>query len=261
MQTFITLLTHFAVVFVIMLLYCFVPAIIFYYEFYIRNKAKWQHLKIQQKIPGSSQIRREIKASLVAVVVFSFTGLLMYESAMRGYTKMYFNISDYSLLYFGLSFILNLFANDTIFYWAHRFMHLKWVFPYIHLAHHKSTCPTPFGVLAFHPGEAMIHGLVYILLIFIIPIHPIMFGAFHLYNLISNVAGHGGYELMPEKLRRHWFFNWQNTVTNHDVHHKKFNCNYGNYFIIWDMLMNTLEGKSKKAIEKQTGLDGMNGNR
>lgn len=250
MQTFITLLTHLAVVFAIMLLYYFVPAIIFYYEFYSRNIARWQHLKIQQKYPGRSQILREIKSSFIAIIIFSFAGLLMYESAIRGYTKVYFNIRDYSLLYFGLSFFINLFVNDALFYWAHRFMHLKWVFPYIHLEHHKSSVPTPFDFLTFHPGEAIIHGMTYFLLIIIVPIHPIMFALFHLYNLILNVAAHSGYELMPEKLRRHWLFNWQNTTTNHDTHHKKFNCNYGNYFIIWDMLMNTLEGKSKKAIEK-----------
>ena len=59
-------------------------------------------------------------------------------------------------------------------------------------------------------------------------------------------------ELMPEKMRRHWFFNWQNTITNHDTHHRKFNCNYGNYFLIWDMLMDTLDKKQKTALKKET---------
>jgi lathosterol oxidase len=253
MQTLISLLTHFAVVAAVMLLYYFVPVIPFYYEFYVRNKNKWQPFKIQKKQPGNGQMRREIKSSLGASIIFSLAALLMYECAIRGYTKVYFDIHEYSLLYFGISYILNVFANDTIFYWAHRFMHLKWVFPYVHLEHHKSTTPTPFGVLAFHPLEAIVHSMAYILLIFIIPIHPIMFGIFHGYNLLSNVAGHSGYELMPEKMRRHWFFNWQNTVTNHDDHHKKFNCNYGNYFLIWDMLMNTLDKKqtTKDKAEKE----------
>ena len=258
MQTLLSLLTHLAAVAAVMLLYYFVPVIIFYYEFYIRNRNKWQPLKIQQKQPGYAQMRREIKSSLGAIVIFSLAAFFMYEAAIRGYTKVYFDINEYSLLYFGLSFILNVFANDTIFYWAHRFMHLKWVFPYVHLTHHKSTTPTPFGVLAFHPLEAAIHSMAYILLIFIIPIHPVMFGIFHAYNLLSNVAGHGGYELMPEKMRRHWFFNWQNTVTNHDNHHKKFNCNYGNYFIIWDILMHTLDKKQNMKAKKNTEMASSN---
>ena len=254
MQTLLTLLTHFAAALAILLLYYFVPVIVFYYIVYKRNKGKWKHFKIQQNIhPGSPQIRREIKDSLSATIIFSLAGFFMYEAAIRGYTRVYFNISDYGKFYFALSLIINIFANDTLFYWAHRFMHLKWVFRHIHLTHHKSTSPTPFGMLAFHPGEAIIHSTVYIVLIFIFPIHPIMFGAFHLYNLISNVAGHGGYEFMPDKLARHWFFNWQNTVTNHDVHHKKFNCNFGNYFLIWDKLMNTLENKNLEGTKIYKG--------
>jgi sterol desaturase/sphingolipid hydroxylase (fatty acid hydroxylase superfamily) len=248
MQTLQTLLQHFAAVFSLMLLYYFLPVLLFYYLFYIKYKGNWQHLKIQAKHPGSRQIRRELNYSLVALLIFSVAGLFMYESAMRGNTNMYFEIGEYGLPYFFLSLLLNIFANDTIFYWVHRFMHLKWVFPHVHLVHHKSTSPTPFAVLAFHPIEAIMHGTVYILLLFVIPIHPVMFGVFHLYNLLTNVAGHGGFEFMPEKLSRHWFFNWQNTVTNHDVHHKKFNCNYGNYFVLWDKLMNTTD--KKKEVRK-----------
>ena len=167
---------------------------------------------------------------------------------------MYFEIADYGTVYFILSLLLAIFINDTIFYWTHRFMHLKSIFRHIHLMHHKSTSPTPFAVFAFHPWEATIHALVYPLLVYFLPMHPIMFGAFLLYNLVTNVAGHGGYEFMPEKLTRHWFFNWQNTITNHDVHHKKFTCNYGNYFILWDKWMNTLEDKNLKERPAKSGV-------
>ena len=93
MQTLSTLLTHLAVAFTIMLLYYFVPVIVFYYMVYKRNKEQWKHFKIQQNIhPGSPQIRREIKDSLSATVIFSFAGFFMYEAASRGYTRMYFNI-------------------------------------------------------------------------------------------------------------------------------------------------------------------------
>lgn len=250
MENLIPLLVHLGAIFALLMVYYFVPVCIYYYIFFIRNKEKWKHLKIQQKYPGSDQIRREIKYSISSLVIFSFAGLLIYESAIRNYTMMYFNISDYSTLYFVLSLLIYIFVNDTIFYWTHRFLHLKSVFRHIHLTHHKSTSPTPFAVFAFHPGEAAIHAAVYPLLVYCIPIHPIMFGAFLLYNLITNLAGHGGYEFMPDKVTSHWFFNWQNTITNHDVHHKKFNCNYGNYFIFWDKWMDTLE-KKKLNVKKE----------
>lgn len=242
------MLIHLAAIIGIMLLYYFLPVTFFYYILYVRNKAKWLPLKIQKKQPGNEQLRRELKLSLIALAIFSVAVLFMYEATVRSYTRIYFNINEYGWFYFGLSFLLNVLVNDSLFYWMHRFMHLKQVFPYIHVGHHRFKTPTPFGTLAFDPLESVLHCLTYILLIFIIPIHPIMFFAFHAYNQLANVAGHCGYELMPEKMHRHWFFNWQNTITNHDTHHKKFNCNYGNYFLIWDMLMNTLDKKT--ALKK-----------
>lgn len=240
-------LIHLAAITGIMLLYYFVPVVFFYYFLYVRNKEKWLPLKIQKKQPGSVQIEVELKLSLIAVAFFSLTVLFMYEASKRNYTQVYYDIHEYSWWYFGVSFLLNVFANDSIFYWMHRFMHLKWVFPYVHLGHHRFKTPTPFGTLAFDPLETVLHGVTYLLLICIIPVHPIMFCAFHVYNQLLNVAGHCGYEIMPEKIRRHWFFKWQNTTTNHDTHHKKFNCNYGNYFVVWDMLMNTLDKKQKPS--------------
>src|SRR4051812_34190743 len=117
MQTALLVLVHFLAVLSIMLLYYFIPALIFYYLFYIKNKQQWQHLKIQQKHPGSAQVPREIKYSLLSILIFSITGLLMYEAATRGYTSVYFDINGHSLFYFGLSLVLCIFANDTLFYW------------------------------------------------------------------------------------------------------------------------------------------------
>jgi sterol desaturase/sphingolipid hydroxylase (fatty acid hydroxylase superfamily) len=45
---------------------------------------------------------------------------------------------------------------------------------------------------------------------------------------------------MPERFRKHRIFRWQNSVTNHDMHHTNVKCNYGFYFIFWDKMMNTL---------------------
>ena len=64
-------LMHFVAITGIMLLYYFLPVIIFYYILYVRNKAKWLPLKIQKKQPGNEQMRRELKMSLIAIAFFS----------------------------------------------------------------------------------------------------------------------------------------------------------------------------------------------
>lgn len=234
---------HFTIIFSCLIIYYFVPVTIAYYFLYIRNKEKFRQFKIQQKYPSNIQIKREIKYSIISLVIFSLAGLPIYEYSIRGLTGIYYKISDYGTTYFFVGLLLTIFVNDTLFYWSHRLMHVKSIFRYVHSVHHKSTSPTPFAVFAFGPIEAVIHTIVYTSLILFIPIHAVMFVVFYLYNMTTNLAGHAGFEFMPEKLSKHWFFNWQNTVTNHDVHHKTFNCNYGNYFIFWDKMMNTLSVK------------------
>ncbi|HXL58803.1 MAG TPA: sterol desaturase family protein, partial [Chitinophagaceae bacterium] len=68
---------------------------------------------------------------------------------------------------------------------------------------------------------------------------------FMAYNVFVNPAGHGGFEFVPETFRKHRIFKWQNSVTNHDMHHTNSKYNYGFYFIFWDKVMNTLADKKK----------------
>ncbi len=236
-------LWHWLFIFSMLLLFYFVPITIAYYVLYVRNKEQFRRFKIQHKYPARKQINSEIRYSFLALFIFSVAGLYIYEAAQTGHTRMYFKISDYGVAYFIFSLVMLVFINDTLFYWTHRFMHLKSVFRYIHVVHHKSTCPTPFSVFSFGAGESVLHATVYTCFVFIIPQHLAVFVIFHLYNMVSNVAGHAGFEFLSWKHRKQWFFNWQNTVTGHDVHHKHFNCNYGNYFVLWDKFMNTLREK------------------
>ncbi len=197
-------------------------------------------MKIQKKSPDGKQIKMEIKYSILSLIMYSMAFLLVFELSIRGYTLIYFSFNEHSVLYAFISLLLAIIYNDAAFYWSHRFMHIKGIFKYVHLQHHKSKNPSPFSMLSFHPYETVINAIVYILIAFIIPIHPITLGVFLLYNLFNNVAGHDGYEIMSEKSRKHWLLGKFNTITNHDTHHAKPNFNYGNYFIFWDWAMNTL---------------------
>lgn len=125
---------HFTVIFSCLIIYYFVPITIAYYFLYIRNKEKFRQFKIQQKYPTNIQIKREIKYSIISMFIFSLAGLLIYEYSIRGLTSMYFKISDYGMFYFFISFFITIFVNDTLFYWSHRFMHLKSIFRYVHLS-------------------------------------------------------------------------------------------------------------------------------
>lgn len=217
----------------------FIPVLLAYYVFFIRKREHWKRMRIQRQFPGSTQIKREIKYSILSIAIFSFLSVFLYRCIINGHTKMYFRIHDYGIVYFLISPFIAFVIYDTLFYWSHRFMHIKKVFPYFHLIHHKSSNPSPFSIYAFQPGEAVLQYAFYPALFFLVPIHPFALVFVMIYSICTNIAGHCGFEFMPEKFRMHPIFKWQNSVTDHDLHHTNVKYNYGFFFVFWDRLMNT----------------------
>lgn len=222
----------------VLLYFYFIPAGIFYYFFYKRtlNSAI---PKIQSRYPSDKSIINEIKGSVLSLVLFSFLGTLLYEIWKHDYTKIYFSLSEHSLGYTILSFFILLILHDSYFYWVHRFMHLTRLYKYVHKLHHKSVTPTPWAVYRFQPLETIIQFAIYPLILVFIPIHIGVLALFLTYNILVNTGGHTGFEFIPQWMRNHWFFKWSNSVTHHDIHHSKFNYNFGLYFNFWDRIMGT----------------------
>jgi len=63
--------------------------------------------------------------------------------------------------------------HDTIFYWSHRFMHWRPVFPYFHRGHHRFVTPMPWAIYAFQPLEAVTQSLGILLIVLFLPLHPL----------------------------------------------------------------------------------------
>ncbi|RZK36489.1 MAG: fatty acid hydroxylase family protein, partial [Pedobacter sp.] len=72
-----------------------------------------------------------------------------------------------------------------------------------------------------------------------LPMHKLAIILFVLVGFIINVYGHLGYETAPKWLRKSFLFEIINTSVHHNLHHSKFNGNYGLYFRIWDRLCKT----------------------
>jgi Delta7-sterol 5-desaturase len=107
----------------------FIFAGIAFLVFYVVMKEKWSHKRIQKKFPGKEYMWYEFKYSMLNMLIFMITGLCIAIANEHGITKMYKNISDYGTGYFIFSIIAMIFIHDTYFYWGHRFMHLKKVYP------------------------------------------------------------------------------------------------------------------------------------
>jgi len=100
------------------------------------------------------------------------------------------------------------------FYFAHRFIHIRALYKYVHSLHHRNTDIEPFSGLCMHPIEHLYYySCVGPSLYFkMSPFHA-MWNLIHL--LISPAASHSGWE------------NCMQSDQFHYLHHRKFECNYG----------------------------------
>jgi sterol desaturase/sphingolipid hydroxylase (fatty acid hydroxylase superfamily) len=213
-------------------------------------KKKIARRKIQIRFPKIKDYAREIFYSTLSVIIFSVPPLLMlYSNTIRPHTTFYERIDEYGTLYFILAFPLMLIMHDTYFYWAHRLMHHPKLFRWVHLVHHKSTNPSPWAAYAFHPVEAIIESLIFVIFLFTIPVHAIHLTFFFIISLVYNVYGHLGFELYPKGFNKHWLGKWINTSVSHNQHHQFFKGNYGLYFTFWDRMMGTLRNDYDTAFD------------
>lgn len=229
----------FATIFTFSTLRYFLLAGIPFVLFYALLPHRFRPFKIQQRLASRKDFLREIGYSLLTTVVFTVIAILILETPLRHYTLIYDNIGDYPLWYIGVSLVLSLIVHDTYFYWMHRVLHDPRLFRFAHLTHHKSVNPSPWTSYSFHFLEAIAEGCVLVIIACIMPLHPLTIVLFTLTSFVINVYGHLGYEILPRWVRRTWLFEIINTSVHHNLHHHKFDGNYGLYFRTWDRLMNT----------------------
>ncbi|MDB5281329.1 MAG: sterol desaturase family protein [Bacteroidota bacterium] len=217
--------------------------------FYVWKKRDFFRFKIQQKFPENKHVAREIGYSFLSLSVFAVVATFVFILRKHGYTKIYTNFSDHSMGYFIFSVIAFILIHDTYFYWSHRLMHWKKIYPYVHKVHHRSTNPTPWAAFAFHPIEAVMEVGILPLMVFLMPIHHYAILCWVLYQTGMNVIGHLGFELYPSGFVDGKFTKWHNTSTHHNIHHKLVNCNYGLYYNFWDRIMSTNHARYQDEFE------------
>ncbi|EHQ25885.1 sterol desaturase family protein [Mucilaginibacter paludis] len=206
--------------------------------------------KIQTREAQQTDFLREILHSVQTTAVLAVIAYVVLYTSFKQYTLVYTNPADYPTWWLWLSVPVCLVIHDTYFYWMHRLLHHPKLFRYTHLLHHKSTNPTPFASYSFHFIEAWTEGAVLLLIVFIIPVHVIAIALFTVLGFIINVYGHLGYEIVPRRFRSSPLFSFFNTSVHHNLHHKKFNGNYGLYFRVWDRLMGTEHPDYVKEFDK-----------
>ena len=218
--------------------------------FYKKYNHRFSIHKIQKRIARNKDFIREILHSMQTIMVMATVSVLLMATPLKVYSRIYTDISAFSIWWLPISLIIVLIIQDTYFYWAHRLVHHPKLFTNIHLEHHKSTNPSPLAAYSFHFLEAILESFIAPVLLFTLPLHPITIILYATITFLLNVYGHLGYEIVPKWFRHSFLFEIYNTSVHHNMHHSKFEGNYGLFFRFWDRVMKTEHPDYIKEFDK-----------
>lgn len=204
-------------------------------------KPKWiESRRVPQERSLAIQPLKEALLSLHSYVFYVLAGLLVASIAKTtGHSMMYTSVAEYGWIYTIFSFILFFFWVDTVFYWTHRLMHWSKMVFRVHKTHHNFVNVTPLTAYAFHSGEAILNAGSFMIMLLVLPWHPMVLFAFILVTIFMNGIIHSGYDVFPKSWRTNPILKYVNTPTHHSVHHQRFDCNYSFVFTFWDKWMRT----------------------
>lgn len=242
-----------SVLFLIIVIRYFVFSGAYYYTTFVlfRKRLLSRILDTNPISPG--QIRSEVSYSILSAVIFAIFGIGTYWLWYKGFTAIYQDLGLYPLWYIPLSVFIVLFIQDTYYYWVHRWMHIPEVYRYFHKVHHNSVQTSVWTSFSFHPLETLLQAIITPLIILWVPLHTYALLAILIIMTISATINHAGVEIYPKGKYGSWVGKLIIGATHHDVHHRKFLCNYGLYFTFWDRLMGTereLSSKGKKFLKR-----------
>lgn len=130
------------------------------------------------------------------------------------------------------------------FYLIHRLLHWPPLFKRVHKLHHHNIHIGPWSGMSMHPVEHILY-ISSVLAHYVIPTHPVIV-LLHLYTrCMAPAFSHSGFEKILIK---------DKTITDaadfhHQLHHKYFECNYGNVDAPWDRWFGSVHDGSDKATQ------------
>ncbi|KAL9135304.1 MAG: hypothetical protein Q9175_003512 [Cornicularia normoerica] len=126
-------------------------------------------------------------------------------------------------------FIYGNLAREVLAYYVHRLLHHPWFYARYHKLHHSFTAPIAFTGLFTTPVEHLFADIIPIVLPLALiahysePVHILSFNVFLVSVLLVGTAEHSGYDFAQPPVSK-----------VHDLHHEKFNLNYGSlHFMDW----------------------------
>ncbi len=176
----------------------------------------------------NSQVRDNMFWTLGSGVFF-WTGfeVLMFWAMANGYAPV-LTWRENPILFVVLLFLTPMWISFH-FYWIHRWLHWPPLYKLAHSLHHRNINVGPWSGLSMHPIEHLMF-FSSILIHFVIPAHPIHI-LFHMqHQALTASTSHSGFEGILVKDENRLALG----TFHHQMHHRYFECNYGNLEVPWD---------------------------
>lgn len=160
-----------------------------------------------------------------------------------------------SPVWFVLLFLLIPIWNSGHFYFVHRLLHWPPLYRAAHALHHRNVNVGPWSGLSMHPIEHAIY-LTSVFIHLVVPSHPIHI-FFHMYWLtLAAATSHAGFDGILVKHRNRLALGF----FHHQLHHRYFECNYGNGEFPWDKWFGSFHDgtpeATKRMRQKRRGFGG-----
>jgi Delta7-sterol 5-desaturase len=214
------------------------------------NESVLHSKKIQSKIALSEEIKRDIIQSVKSLVFISLFLAGGIYCQHLGFTIRPQGLTPVTAV---IWFVVSMLIFDTWFYWGHRLIHTKLLYRWVHAWHHRSTTPTVWSNNSDTFIDDVILQSYFFFALFVLPMPGVILIAHKIYDQITGMIGHSGYEYSAGYLSRFPFP--MLGVTFHDQHHESFRYNYATHFSVWDRIMKTMHpdyDQKIKDFEKQS---------
>ncbi len=131
----------------------------------------------------------------------------------------------------------------THFYLNHRLLHVRWFYDHAHHLHHRNVNTGPWSGLSMHPLEHVIYFSV-LMVWWIVPAHPFIVILNGMFNGAGPSVSHSGFDRFEIGRRGRAA---PGADYFHHLHHRYFECNYGNRPMPIDKLFGTFHNGTPEA--------------
>lgn len=210
----------------------------------------WPKLPTTGILLGLKELNRTDKIYLAINSVIEYVFVLHVGAYMALDARVCRDPAGVTVLNTVVSPVIVFLLNDMFYAPAHRFLHLKGVYKYVHKHHHRQVIPTRGYLDAGneHPIEQIIGMLCSWFSLQLAPsvvgLHAIggllFFAVYAALAMLNHTRYDVSVSMLPECVfGAHISRLGRYQVRDHETHHRFYNYNYAQYFMGWDYLMGT----------------------